>query len=162
MKLSPLHLVTAHGIRSNVQVEIRDGKIAQITPSPVPAAPHTPWAVPAFIDLHVHGMGGVGPEQNDPAALLQLSNILARQGVRACCPTLYCARPADMAQQLHALVPALGQETGAQLIGFHLEGPFISPHKPGVMKPQDIAPANLDDFKKIYDAAQGRVAVLFG
>ncbi len=116
--------------------------------------------MPAFVDTHIHGMGGFGPEQGTLQALLNMSAILARQGVRAFCPTLYCARPDNMAAQLRALVPALGKETGAKIIGFHLEGPFISPEKPGVMKPQDIAPANLDDFKRIYQAAQGHIAIV--
>ena len=118
------------------------------------------WLVPAFIDLHLHGMGGFGPEQGNANALLQLSTLLARQGVQAFCPTLYCATPASMATLLQKLVPALGQEMGARILGFHLEGPFISPQKPGVMRPQDIAPANLADFQTLYEAAQGHISIV--
>ena len=121
---------------------------------------HQAYALPAFVDLHIHGMGGFGPEQANANALLQLSNTLARQGVQAFCPTLYCARPDVMVSLLEKLTPALGNETGAHMVGFHLEGPFISPEKPGVMKPQDIAPANLADFEKIYQAAQGRISIV--
>lgn len=160
MKLSPVHLITPSGVLANAQVEIAGGKITQIISNPAPAPADTPWALPAFIDLHVHGMGGFGPEQNDPAALWQLSDVLARQGVAAFCPTLYCARPDQLAHRLRALTPAVGKETGAKILGFHVEGPFISPHKPGVMKPQDIAPANLDEFKQIYEAAQGHLRIV--
>ncbi len=160
MKLSPVNLVTHERIYANVSVELKQGHITRITPRATPATKTTPWLIPAFVDLHIHGMGGFGPEQKDSAALLQLSNVLAAQGVGAFCPTLYCAHPEILARQLRALLPALGHETGAHILGFHLEGPFISPQKPGVMKPQDIAPANLDDFKKIYEAAQGRIAII--
>ncbi len=160
MRVGPVNVVTATQIHSNVFLEIIPGAPARISPATNPSASPLSWAVPAFIDLHIHGMGGVGPEQHTPAALLQLSTVLARQGVAAFCPTLYCARPADMTRQLRALVPALGQETGARILGFHLEGPFISPLKPGVMKPQDIAPAQLDDLKRIYEAAQGHISVI--
>lgn len=121
---------------------------------------HGDLLVPAFVDLHIHGMGGFGPEQATPEALLQLSSVLAQQGVAVCCPTLYCAQPARMAALLRKLTPALGKETGAKLLGFHLEGPFISPQKPGVMKPQDIAPVSLHDFQQIYEAAEGKIALV--
>jgi len=160
MQLGPFHIVGADGILKNACMEITGGKITRILPQSGPAPEHLPWAVPAFIDLHIHGTGGFGPEQGTPEALWQMSVELARQGVAAFCPTLYCARPDELAAQLRALLPALGKETGARMLGFHLEGPFISPDKPGVMKPQDIAPANLDDFKKIYDAAQGHIAIV--
>lgn len=160
MQLGPFNIVGADGILKNACIEITGGKITRILSQSGPAPEPLPWAVPAFIDLHIHGMGGFGPEQAAPEALWQMFHVLARQGVAAFCPTLYCARPDAMAAQLRALVPALGKETGARIVGFHLEGPFISPDKPGVMKPQDIAPANLDDFKKIYDAAQGHISIV--
>ncbi len=118
------------------------------------------WLLPAFIDLHIHGMGGFGPEQGSPEALLQMSNVLAKQGVQAFCPTLYCAKPAQMAALLKHLIHALGKEKGAKILGFHLEGPFISPAKPGVMKPGDISPANLADFIQLYEAAQGNITIV--
>ena len=158
--LSPVDAVTPRGLVKNVSITLQDGIITAITPLNTPVQEPLDIAIPAFIDLHIHGMGGYGPEQGTPESLLQMSNVLARQGVAAFCPTLYCAPPHRMAQQLRNLLPALGQETGAKILGFHLEGPFISPQKPGVMKPQDIAPANLEDFKKIYEAAQGHIAIV--
>lgn len=160
-------IVNPHELAENRTVWIEDGKIVQIT-ADVPTSTENwqvydlahAWLLPAFIDTHIHGMGGFGPEQGTPQALLQLSTVLAAQGVSAFCPTLYCAQPAHMATLLQQLLPALGKETGAQIAGFHLEGPFISPHKPGVMKPQDIAPANVKDFQLLYDAAQGNISIV--
>lgn len=159
MNIGPVNVVNYDGILKNVVPEISEGKIVRLVPASAAEQP-LPWVVPAFVDLHIHGMCGFGPEQGTPEALCQMSQVLARQGVAAFCPTLYCACPDKMAAQLRALMPALGKETGARILGFHLEGPFISPDKPGVMKPQDIAPANLDDFKKIYDAARGHIAIV--
>lgn len=159
MKISHVNAVTPAGILENASLEISDGIITHIVPETAPA-PEERWAVPAFVDLHIHGMGGVGPEQGTPEALLQLSNVLARQGVAAFCPTLYCARPETMARQLKALAPAMGKETGAQMLGFHLEGPFISPDKPGVMKPHDIAAPDLNQMRQIYEAAGGKISIM--
>ena len=160
-------VVTPREILTDYCVWIEDGRIAQLSPS-LPADTtswqihdvHNAWIIPAWIDLHIHGMGGFGPELGTPQALLNMSTCLATQGVGAFCPTLYCAKPAQMASLLTQLLPAFGKETGARLIGFHLEGPFISPQKPGVMRPEDIAPANLKSFQQIYDAAEGKIAIV--
>lgn len=156
----PVHAVTPQGVLENVIITVQDGKIVSLVPSnQVPQSP-VPLAVPSFMDLHIHGAGGFGPEQGTVQSLLDMSTVLARQGVAAFCPTLYCAHPTQLADLLRTLVPALGQETGATILGFHVEGPFISPLKPGVMKPQDIVPANLQDFKQIYEAAQGHISII--
>ncbi|MBR2081903.1 MAG: N-acetylglucosamine-6-phosphate deacetylase [Elusimicrobiaceae bacterium] len=157
--LGPVDIITADGLQHNVAVCWENNKITQITPQLAPAK-DLPLVVPAFIDLHIHGMGGFGPEQGTPESLLHMSRVLALQGTTAFCPTLYCASPERIVAQLRALLPALGHEQGARILGFHLEGPFISPEKPGVMRPQDIAPANLDEFKKIYDASQGHITIV--
>ena len=163
--INHVHICTADNTLADQAIWIEKGHIAQITPAVnAPAegweiiqANHA-WAIPAFIDVHLHGMNGFGLQSADD--LLQLSICLARQGVGAFCPTLYCAKPSHMQALLQKLTPALGQETGAHIVGFHLEGPFISPHKPGVMKPEDIAPANLADFERLYQAAQGKIALV--
>jgi len=116
------------------------------------------YALPGLMDLHIHGFAGFGPETGTPEALLAMSRSLAANGVTAFCPTLYCGKPEEMERLLRALAPAVGKEQGAKIVGFHLEGPFISPQKPGVMKPQDIAPADLDVFKRLYEAADGKIA----
>ena len=159
-EIGPVQAVTPAGIIPGARIEIEEGKIVSITADCTASTRDLPYALPAFIDPHIHGAGGFGPEQNNPESLLKMSTVLARQGVAAFCPTLYCAKPEQMGAVLRTLLPALGQETGAKIIGFHLEGPFISPRKPGVMNPQDIAPADLDDFKKIYEAAQGHIAIV--
>ncbi len=111
-----------------------------------------------MIDMHIHGMAGFGPELATEEALLQMSLELAKQGVTAFCPTLYCGKPEDMLHIVSNTVGAFGKEKGAHIIGYHLEGPFISPQKPGVMKPQDIAPIDLKALQDLYQAAQGHIA----
>lgn len=116
------------------------------------------YAAPAFIDTHIHGYAGFGPETAREEDLLEMSLALGTCGVGAFCPTLYCGTPEQMLRILSATAGAFGKEKGAKLIGFHLEGPFISPAKPGVMKPQDILPPRPDLLPKLYEAAQGHIA----
>ena len=161
------NLVTPSEIIKDATLWIENGQILRLdkhttaitSGEPSVDAKHA-WVLPAFIDLHIHGMGGYGPEQSTPDALLQMSRVLARQGVGAFCPTLYCANPTHLATQITALLPAFGKETGARLLGFHLEGPFLSPAQTGVMKPTDLAPAQVDILRKLYQTANGKIAIL--
>ena len=147
-----------------VNIHIADGLIKKVVPAtkdtPGQTDGHGAYVLPGLIDLHIHGFGGFGPELGTPEALLKMSQALLEQGVTSFCPTLYCGQPADMENLLRALSPVVGQETGARILGFHLEGPFISPQKPGVMKPQDIAPADVEVFKRLYEAAQGKITAM--
>ena len=115
------------------------------------------FAIPPLIDLHIHGMGGFGPEEG-AESLLNMSRVLKAQGVQAFCPTLYAAAPDVLEKRLTELAAVIGQETGAKILGFHLEGPFISPEKKGVMKPQDICAPDVEILKRFYRAAQGKIA----
>ena len=162
-------VITPENILPDYCIEIQDKQITALFPNTsLQSLPNDTeiidakdaYAAPGFIELHVHGFGGFGPELETEDALLQMSEKLAEVGVTAFCPTLYCGQPADMLRILQKTVGAFGKESGAHLIGYHLEGPFVSPHKPGVMKPQDIAPINLNVLEQLYQAAQGRISLM--
>ncbi len=162
-------VITADQVLPDHCIEIKDGQIASVFPSQHLQAlekdidiydANDAYAAPGLIDLHIHGFGGFGPELGTVEALLQMSLELAKQGVSGFCPTLYCGRPQQMRQILENTVGAFGKEQGARLLGYHLEGPFISPQKPGVMKPQDISPINLTVMEELWQAAQGHIAIM--
>jgi len=163
--LKNVHIITLQEVQKNYGIFIQDGTIETLFPmTQCPRLENAQeidgqgaWALPGLIDAHIHGMAGYGPEQGSPQALWAMSEALAKQGVTSFCPTLYCAQPAALKALLLRLTPALGKETGAHIAGFHLEGPFISPHKPGVMKPQDIAAPDVPILEELYDAAQGHI-----
>ncbi len=158
-------VVTLENIQENHSILLDDQHIESIFPTsqmpPLQADRELDgrgsWACAGLIDVHIHGFGGHGPEQNSAEDLWAMSDLLARHGVTAFCPTLYCAQPQRMCQQLEKLVPVIGREKGAQILGFHLEGPFISPQKPGAMKPQDIVAPDVKIMEELYRAAHGHI-----
>ena len=158
-------IITPDGILTDYCIETQDGKIAALYPNQKQTLPTDAeiidgkgaYAAPGLIDAHIHGFAGFGPELGTEEALLKMSEELAKAGVTAFCPTLYCAQPVDMLRIIENTVGAFGKEKGAHLVGYHLEGPFISPRKPGVMKPQDIAPVDLPTLEKLYKAAHGHI-----
>lgn len=163
-----ISLITKEGLLPNYSLLVENGKITSLAPHAQLDSVSDAFVVknagtylaPGFIDLHIHGFAGHGPEQGTPEALLAMSQALANQGVTAFCPTLYSLRAQAMLELLTKLAPAIGQEQGAKIIGFHLEGPFISPAKPGVMKPQDIISPDVKLLEQLYEAANGHIAAI--
>ena len=121
---------------------------------------HGAYLAPGFVDTHIHGCGDFGADSKNPRDLLEMSKLLLKQGVIAFAPTIYPGKIDDMADTLQKLAPAIGREEGAKILGFHLEGPFISPDKPGVMKPADIQPINIESAKKLYTVANGKITAM--
>ena len=159
-------LITAERVLADYALEIKSGKIAAWWPTAQMPKPENEaevfdakgaYLAPGLIDLHIHGFAGFGPELGTEEAMLRMSEELAKMGVTSFCPTLYCGKPDDMLRLVENTVGAFGKEKGTHLLGYHLEGPFISPRKPGVMRPEDIAPINLPAFEKLYEKARGHI-----
>jgi len=121
------------------------------------------YIAPGFIDTHIHGIGGHGTDDagiKAPAgteAVLAMSQILAEHGVTAFNPTLYPTEPGQMLQAVREIVFAMGSEKGARIMGLHLEGPFISPSRLGVQRPETVRTVDLEFMEQLWDAASGRI-----
>lgn len=168
IQIRNVRLITKDQVLPQYGLDLQEGKITAVfSCAERPASQDAEifdaqgaYAAPGLMDLHIHGFGGYGPELASENALLRMSEELAANGVTAFCPTLYCGKPEDMLRIIQSTVGAFGQEKGAHILGYHLEGPFISPKKPGVMKPQDIAPVNLEVLQRLCQAAKGHIAVM--
>jgi len=125
-------------IRQNSAILINDSQIAAVTPrdelSPsidVFEAPKGAWLAPGFIDVQVNG-GGDALFNADPTpeCLAKIVAAHRRFGTTALLPTLITDTDEIMAAALSAVETMLPEEPS--ILGIHLEGPFLSPEKPGV------------------------------
>jgi len=121
------------------------------------------YIAPGFIDTHIHGIGGYGTEDagvNAPQgaeSALAMSRLLSEWGVTAFNPTLYPCEPERMLRAVAEIASAMGREEGARIMGLHLEGPFISPARLGVQRPETVRPVDLDFMEQLWEAAGGRI-----
>lgn len=118
------------------------------------------YLMPVFIDTHIHGFGGYGTDCLDGSELLKMSELLAKNGVGAFAPTIYPNEPKAMIKNIEAMAEYIGREKGAKIMGLHIEGPFISPKKLGVMKPEAAAKPDLNLMKAVYEAAGGKICAM--
>jgi N-acetylglucosamine-6-phosphate deacetylase len=112
---------------------------------------------PGFIDTHIHGFGGWGTEDGSPDSILGMSRLLVQYGVTSFNPTLYPAEAPEMLRAVKEAASAIGREDGAQIMGLHLEGPFISPERLGAMKPQALRGVDLEFMEMLWEAAGGKI-----
>ena len=128
----------------NVAVVIEDTRIASLTPrADLPSsitvynAPRGAWLAPGFIDIQVNGGGDVLFNADPtPAALAKIAEAHRKFGVTALLPTLITDRDETMAAALDAVSVIMAREPG--VLGIYLEGPFLSPEKPGVHRSEFI------------------------
>jgi len=107
------------------------------------------WLSPAGVDLQINGgLGLAFPELSaaDLPRLLELLERLWRDGVEAICPTLVTCGVAPLRQALAVLEQARQQHRPGrcQLLGAHLEGPFLNPSRRGAHPEQHLAAASLE------------------
>jgi N-acetylglucosamine-6-phosphate deacetylase len=111
------------------------------------------YIVPGFIDLHTHGGGGydILVDANYDA-INKLSGFYAIHGVTSFLATTVTAPHEVLKNAMKTLREVIERGTGgAQILGIHLEGPWISKKKPGAQPVQWIRPPSFEEFMKLYE-----------
>jgi len=125
------------------------------------------YVTPGLIDLQMNGGPGCDLWQ-DPSDddLQKMRQDLASHGVTSFLPTLITDELGHLRKNIDFLTAQgasrepLAQPAGhadkpamARMLGLHLEGPCLSPQRPGVHPPQHIQPLTIDVLKQIVTPA---------
>lgn len=111
--------------------------------------------VPGFVDIHIHGAYDIDLMDADPGSMLKLCDKLASVGYESFFPTTITASPEAVLRAIRSL------PDHPMILGFHLEGPFISGKHPGAQPPKFIAePSSLDAWQEILEHPKLRVITL--
>lgn len=124
--------------------------------------------IPGFVDVHIHGAGGHDVMEATPDALDRITATVARFGTTSIVATTVTAPVEDtchslegIAQYIHSHENAAeNTRFGAEILGMHLEGPFINKERRGVHPVDSIARPSIETFEKFRAAGGGLVKIL--
>lgn len=91
-------------------------------------------ALPGFIDIHIHGADGADFMDGNEAAFNKVANFLPTEGTTSFLATTLTQSHDQIHQAIKCgsqFMRSNEQGVGAEMLGFHLEGPFIHPHQAG-------------------------------
>ncbi len=139
-------------------VEVVDGLVARVGLGEGRSAR---IAAPGFVDLQVNGCAGVDFSAPGEDGYAVAGAALLAGGVTAFQPTIVSAAVEEMVGALER-VPGVGEKgSGSQgggaiaaprVIGAHLEGPFLSPERPGAHDPSALRAPDLALLERLLVA----------
>jgi len=162
-------VVTPHEVIENGIVLCEDGRITFVGPrhaaEPDPgsrvvdAAGHT--VLPGFIDTHVHGSGGDDVMEHGAEGIRRVSRAQLHSGTTAYLPTTIAARHEQLLHTVEDTVAAEGHaELAAEILGLHIEGPYINLKFKGAQPEEGIRDPDLDECRELLAAAPGRIKIM--
>jgi N-acetylglucosamine-6-phosphate deacetylase len=101
------------------------------------------WLAPGFVDLHVHGGNGASFMEASPAADVTAAEFHLAHGTTSVVASTWSASPAA----LHRAVEAIAEAASPNVVGIHLEGPYLSEVRRGAQPAEHLRlpdPAELE------------------
>src|SRR6267154_2111875 len=149
--ISADRIFDGHRWHDNALIVIEGGIVQRIAPGdqtpddcPIDIMPPGTLLAPGFIDLQVNGGGGILLNDDPtPDAMRAIARAHRRYGTTSCLPTLISD---TRAKAMAAIAGANLTDDADGILGLHLEGPFISPSRPGIHRSDRILAATSDDL----------------
>lgn len=112
---------------------------------------------PGFIDVHVHGGGGHSFFTRDIERVRSYAAWAPKNGVTSFLVSTVGTDPEDTSGIFSALAPSVHATEGAEVLGFHMEGPFINPVRQGAFPKGMLRSPSIDEWETFQEAAAGHI-----
>lgn len=166
-------IYTEHGEINNGFIKIEYGKITEVDVMEnlitntdefdVIELPSNYHVIPGMIDVHIHGVHGVDAMDATVEALDTMTTTLPQEGTTSFLATTMTQAPTLIEKALVNTADYMNKhQTGgkSEILGIHLEGPFINGNKAGAQPLEHIIDPNLDLFKKWQMRADGNIKLV--
>lgn len=135
-------------------VLVENGKIKEINPSNVNDTEVIDaeglYLSPGFIDVHIHGAGGCDTMDGTVESINTIAKTIVQHGTTSFTPTTMTVAAEDIRKSMKVIKKLKEEGTeGANVLGAHLEGPFISPKAIGAQNPNFLLAPSVENYNKI-------------
>lgn len=135
-------------------VLVENGKIKEINPSNVNDTEVIDaeglYISPGFIDVHIHGAGGCDTMDGTVDSINTIAKTIVQHGTTSFTPTTMTVAAEDIRKSMEVIKKLKEEGTeGANVLGAHLEGPFISPKAIGAQNPNFLLAPSVENYNKI-------------
>lgn len=119
--------------------------------------------LPGFIDIHMHG--GYGEDAMDASCdgLKHLAESLLSEGTTSFLATTMTQSDENITKALENIIEYQKQQNvlkAADIVGIHLEGPFISEHKVGAQNPAYVQRPSIEKVQQFQKTANNQIKVI--
>jgi N-acetylglucosamine-6-phosphate deacetylase len=148
-------VVTGSAVLRPGWLEVGQGCVLELgagsPPRPVDAPLGAVTVVPGFVDIHVHGGGGGAFSEATADGTRSASALHADHGTTTMIASLVSAHPRDLLRQVSVLAE---QVEDGSLAGIHLEGPWLSPARPGAHEPSTLRAPEPGEVERVLAAGR--------
>lgn len=164
------------GFIHNASLYVKEGKILHIFKEQDPSALYQgnnideiidvkgSFLVPGFIDVHVHGGNGYDVMSGNKKDIDGLCQFHASKGTTSLLPTTVTHNQHVIETAIKAIMASMKesfvQTKGSEILGIHLEGPFLNAERAGAQNPQYIRKPNINELNKYVELSQGNIRLM--
>lgn len=116
------------------------------------------YIAPGFIDVHIHGAGNCDTMDGSIESMNIIAETIVKHGTTSFTPTTMTASVEDTRKALHVIKKCKNTGTrGANVLGAHLEGPFINREAMGAQNSKYILEPCVSKYKEIVEGYEDAV-----
>lgn len=151
-RIKSTNIITGDEIISGY-VYYENGRIAEVTDQELPFTEEYDagdnYVSPGFIDIHTHGGGGYAFE-HELDDVVNGCNFHLSHGTTSICPTISAAPFDSMARSVKNIKQAMEDpRVKSNIIGAHMEGPYLSLQQTGAQGAEFITPPCAEDYERL-------------
>jgi N-acetylglucosamine-6-phosphate deacetylase len=156
----------------NGYIKIKDQKIIELGPIEkldqedqfeIVEIPSNYKAIPGFIDVHIHGVGGADVMDATKEALDTMTNTLPGEGTTSFLATTMTQGSTEIEKALTNAGDYIKEQQvrgKAEILGIHLEGPFVNAKRAGAQPLDHIIDPNLEIFKRWHSLSKENIKLV--
>lgn len=160
-KLIRGNLILPDKVEKNGFLVIKEGQIVeiieasqagQLANSPEVIDYRGCWVSPGLIDVHLHGARGKEAMDGEVESIREIAKHEAECGVTGFFPTTLTASEEALLRAITAVREASQQDLPSEVLGIHLEGPYISQKRKGAQDPDYVREINQKELQELKSA----------